>query len=727
MFPVDTAVKVCGSVSLKDSEYKVVHFTELETFFVEICNRPRKLYKAFNNDVSSDFENKAIYRIKYSLPSQLYLTDSELKEQWVQERDKYKELFSPIIKNIYDFIEGNSAGLAVFKEVAENSGLGKTTIYSKIYKYLMYGQNSNAFLPGHFLKGGAGSFKKTTSETKIRGRPKERKKRHGTVNVGDKEKKWIIDAYKKYYKKQSANGEKCNTLKQVCHALWHDHYLLDPQAQTEDKKYQQNRISEANFYYWIHKLIPDLEIVRRDVGKLAFAKDFNYLHGKSSDLVIAPGQIYFIDATPTDVYLSSEFELIKKVSPGKLTLYITVDAFSGMIVGYHISFGAPNYAKAQETLFCSFIKKSYYGELIGIDINDDDFPCHHVCAGTCADKAELISEKKDDVNYRFFISSADSCPPYRGDSKGPVESTLKLFNHELFQRLPGAVVKRVLDRGDQDPSEEATISYYDAHKLTLDLIYFINSRLVDRQYFTKEMSKVGVKPTPIDIWKWGLENCHGFAIDSEEFDKKLLYTSLSERVQASINDEGIHVLGTDNRLCYLPAHQDLQKLARVYKKSAKGTNLSKHYTAHRILGVTDFLYLIPKNVNPKDGSKIIECKLSTRSERFYNMTIDEAYLLIEKEKDQDDEYKERHHNKREALIENRRATVKAAFEVREAGKKAAKNRKKDKRSHQDIERELLNREKARQAQKVLNGIIGDGRKADDQEEIDGNYSAPSKG
>lgn len=27
MFPVDTAVKVCGSASLKDSEYKVVHFT----------------------------------------------------------------------------------------------------------------------------------------------------------------------------------------------------------------------------------------------------------------------------------------------------------------------------------------------------------------------------------------------------------------------------------------------------------------------------------------------------------------------------------------------------------------------------------------------------------------------------------------------------------------------------------------------------------------------------
>ncbi|MCW7555101.1 hypothetical protein NX722_21240 [Endozoicomonas gorgoniicola] len=123
-----------------------------------------------------------------------------------------------------------------------------------------------------------------------------------------------------------------------------------------------------------------------------------------------------------------------------------------------------------------------------------------------------------------------------------------------------------------------------------------------------------------------------------------------------LHDEGIHVLGTDNRLCYLPDHDDLQKLARIYKKSARGTNLSKQYSAHRILGVTDFLYLIPKNIDPTDGSEIIQCKLSTRSERFHNLTIDEALLLIEKEKDQDDDIKEKHHNLRASLIEKKRGS-----------------------------------------------------------------------
>ena len=453
---------------------------------------------------------------------------------------------------------------------------------------------------------------------------------------------------------------------------------------------------------WIHKLIPDLEIIKRDVGKLAFEKDFSPLHGKSTDLVIAPGQIYFVDATPTDVYLASDFELIKNVSPGKLTLYIEVDVFSGLIVGYHLSYGSACFAKAQETQFCSFIRKSFLGRLIGIDISDEEWPSHHVCACTCADKAELISAKKDDINFIFNIASADSCPPYRGDSKGLVESIIKLFNHELFQRLPGAVTKRVIDRGDKEPSEEATITYSDAHKLVIDLINFLNNRLIDRQYFTQAMSKAGVEPTPIALWKWGLENCHGFAIDSDEYDQRLLYTSLSERVEASLNDEGIHVLGTDNRLCYLPDHDDLQKLARIYKKSARGTNLSKQYSAHRILGVTDFLYLIPKNIDPTDGSEMIQCKLSSRSERFYNMTIDEALLLIKKEKDQDDEIKEKHHNLRASLIEKKRNTVKAAIKTRATGKKAARNRKKDKRSHQEIEDALISRDKARQTQKVLN-------------------------
>ena len=118
--------------------------------------------------------------------------------------------------------------------------------------------------------------------------------------------------------------------------------------------------------------------------------------------------------------------------------------------------------------------------------------------------------------------------------------------------------------------------------------------------------------------------------------------------------------------------------------------------------LNSYLYLIPKNIDPTDGSEIIQCKLSTRSERFHNLTIDEALLLIEKEKDQDDDIKEKHHNLRASLIEKKRNTVKAALETRATGKEAAKNRKKDKRSHQEIEDALIARKKARQAQKVLN-------------------------
>ncbi|MCW7555104.1 hypothetical protein NX722_21255 [Endozoicomonas gorgoniicola] len=188
MIPVDTAIKACGSLCLPDSQYRVVHTTIIETYFVEISNRPRKLYKASNEELRKDLENKAIYSIKSSLPKQLYLLDEDLKASWIEERDKYKKILFPILKNLSDFIEGNSAGLVAFQEVLENSSLNKATLYSKIYKFLMYSKHGNAFLPSHFLKGGVGEFKKTSPETKIRGRPKERKKRHGTVNVGDREK-----------------------------------------------------------------------------------------------------------------------------------------------------------------------------------------------------------------------------------------------------------------------------------------------------------------------------------------------------------------------------------------------------------------------------------------------------------------------------------------------------------------------------------------------------------
>ena len=206
MIPVDSSIKACGSLCLPDSQYKVVHTTNIETYFVEISNRPRKLYKASNEELKKDLENKAIYSIKSSLPKQLYLSDDDFKASWIKERDKYKKIFLPILQNLSDFIEGNSAGLAAFQEVLESSGLNKATLYSKIYKFLMYSKHGNSFLPGHFLKGGVGEFKKTGPTEKIRGRPKKRKNRHGTVNIGDREKQWIIDSYHKYYKKQSANG-----------------------------------------------------------------------------------------------------------------------------------------------------------------------------------------------------------------------------------------------------------------------------------------------------------------------------------------------------------------------------------------------------------------------------------------------------------------------------------------------------------------------------------------
>ena len=487
----------------------------------------------------------------------------------------------PILNELDDVISGTEVGKKIVKECINNSGIDKTRIYNYVYRYLMFDRVDTALLPAIGMQGGRGVEKKVLNSEKNRGKPRERFEDIETINIEETEKNRIIKTYKRYYKKlHKETGEVCNDLTSLLNALWFDYYR---KTDSEGNKILvKKRISIDQFRYWLPRLTDGVDRLSRNIGKRNFAKDHKESYGTFSDITNGPAHIYAIDGNTGDCYLSSQYEHSKRHSTGKTLQYNVVDAFSGMLVSTTFDFRSECLARALEALLAAFMKKSDLGKLWGIDIDDKLWPCHRISHTNLADRSSLLSERKNVLHARFSVISSDFCPAYRPDQKSLVESTNKLFNTALFHRLPGAVIK-ALKRGSKNPAELACIDMPDIYKLAYEVQYDINRRLLDRKYLTQEMSKDGVRPTPIDIWNWGVQNCNLYGMDSSEYDKKLMVLSLSEQVEPRINNQGIFLANTKNKIFYSPNHPKLQKLVRLYNRGGSTTDICQYYTGIEFL------------------------------------------------------------------------------------------------------------------------------------------------
>ncbi|BAP77494.1 Mu transposase C-terminal domain-containing protein [Stutzerimonas kunmingensis] len=413
----------------------------------------------------------------------------------------------------------------------------KKTIYRLLYRYWMNGQVRNALLPDRFNSGGPGKPKQYRV-----GKKPGRKAHFQGVEV-DTQSKVLTEADKNCIKvgfSLFATG-KVGTIADAYIKMLRRFYTSKtlPGDCMEPPLLPANELPTARqFAYWGHKAYDDITVLRGRGGERNWKKDHRPLTGTVRDGLRGPCHLFEIDATVADIYLVSRYNRDWVI--GRPVVYVVIDTFSGMITGVYVGLEGPSWNGARQALFNAFTSKKDFCADNGVDITEDDWPCHHLPHEIFADRGEMLGQAAEGLASGLRINLGIA-PPYRPDWKAIVESSFKVLNVTTqIHWIPGAVRKRNKERGERDYRLDATLNLAEFTKIIVQGILHYNKHNRQPDRLTKEMIADQVEPTPIGIWSWALRNDR---IDENSQADELIYLHLLPRDRGSIQKGGIKFKG----------------------------------------------------------------------------------------------------------------------------------------------------------------------------------------
>lgn len=502
---------------------------------------------------------------------------------------------------------------------AKAIGLPRKTLYRLLYRYWLFGCTKNALLPNYIRSGGAGK-PKTFTKGKINGRPP---KYLGLVTET----------------KAKILTEEDKTAIKIGYALYKDNAvqcITDAYIRTLNKFYRAEQsvpgysdddvnLKPAHelpkltqFQYWGKKAFDLITVLRSRKGERKWEKDHRALVGRANQGLFGPCHRFEIDATIADVYLVSRFS--RNWIIGRPVVYVVVDVFSRMIVGIYVGLEGPSWSGARQALWNAFSDKVEYCHYFDIQINPEDWPCHHLPQEICADRGEMLGVAAENLATGLGIDLAIA-PPYRPDWKAIVESRFRVLNRlTQIQWAPGGVAQRIKERGERDYRLDATLDLHEFTKIMVASVLHYNQHSRQPDWLNKDMIAKGIDSTPNSIWNWGIE--HGFGEPNVQ-SAELVYLHLLPKAKASVQAGGIHFSGmfyTSNsdseRMNFARARAKGRESIDVWHDSTKPEHIwirnedksftqyhlrasEIRYRGHRLEEIVDMLEII-KQSSPAD-------------------------------------------------------------------------------------------------------------------------------
>ncbi|WP_041023118.1 Mu transposase C-terminal domain-containing protein, partial [Pseudomonas sp. SHC52] len=301
-------------------------------------------------------------------------------------------------------------------------------------------------------------------------------------------------------------------------------------------------------------------------GAIRYNKDHRPLVGSASMGLFGAGHRYEIDSTIADVYLVHRVNRLWLI--GRPVLYVVVDTFTRMIVGIHIGLEGPSWNGARHAIYNACTPKVDFCKRYGIDIDELDWPCSHLPVELVADRAELLSEAGEAMT-KVVGTTVKILPPFRPDWKSIIESRFRLINEKLdLKFVPGGVDARKMERGDRDYQLDAILDIDEFTEMVIVGVLAHNKSLRVPHLLNREMIAAGVEPTPIELWKWSMENSmlNAKAVSPAELKIALLPSRECRISRGGINFQGVqYTCQTAVREEWLERSHNFQtKYVRVY-------------------------------------------------------------------------------------------------------------------------------------------------------------------
>ncbi len=414
------------------------------------------------------------------------------------------------------------------RRIEAESGEKATNLYKRLQKYWQYGKTPDAFLPNYSARGGKGKLRigRALPDT---GNPSEFGKRL-TLEDGE----FMDAAIKKYYLTKVESD-----LPSAYQRLLEDSYTVIEKKEdgTEVARLlpKGEMPSLGQFRYWYKKHYSVKEEVTKRKGETGFELTARARTGKNDFGMLGPGSQYQVDATVADVYLVSQFNRANII--GRPVVYFCMDAVSRIVTGMYIGLEGPSWLGMTMALYNATTDKVDYCHQFGIEIVEEQWPCHHVPAVLLGDRGELESHDADRLVSMLGIQ-VDNAPPYRGDLKPIIESHFKTINTKVKPLLPGFVLPDDRQRGGKDYRLDAKLDIRQFTRIIIKCVLYYNTQHYLKTFEKNEqMLKSGVEAIPVKLWDWGIRNSSGAL---RTFSKETIRLALMPKESGSVTDKGIY-------------------------------------------------------------------------------------------------------------------------------------------------------------------------------------------
>lgn len=467
-----------------------------------------------------------------------------ISESSMQILEKRWNVIKDIVVCEPDIYLGKKRGSLINKVIIEH-GCTKKAVYEYLRLYWENGKMKYALLPKVYNRGGRGKAK--SSGDKKRGRPRKYTiitqvtendaNLNGSIiqsgiNVTDEIKQKIQKGFKRFFANQNKITYE-QAYQKTLETYFVRGYYTNENGDVMPIIDIDNSPSITQFKYWGNKLftLKELNILREGERKNELQK--RAVLGETTSESFGPGRRFQIDATIADIYLVSR--LNSNYIIGRPVVYMVIDVFSRMIVGFYVGVEGPSWMGAMMALYNTTRNKVELCKEFGIDIKEGDWECSYLPDSLTVDRGEMESTKPLNLVQNLGVR-IDILPPYRADWKGIVEQNFRRINNKTLHWLEGTVKSEFGIRGEKDYRLGASLNLEEFTKIIIYSILYFNNRYMDYYDRDEQMIRDNVNPTPKNLWKWGIQNRSGLL---KSYPEDMIKFNLMPSTPCSISYRGL--------------------------------------------------------------------------------------------------------------------------------------------------------------------------------------------
>ncbi len=312
-------------------------------------------------------------------------------------------------------------------------------------------------------------------------------------------------------------------------------WVLDPKRSLSSKQFSRlvNKVFSSEEYREITEGRHEYDNNRRD--KTQSARDGYH----------ASGLLCEIDSTPLPIYLANPLNPDKRETVGKVHLCLVGCVSTHTIVGFSLTYSAPNWETVQEALLNCMTNKVDFAKEYGMDIDESDWPTQHLPLSIRVDNGpenptEIIRKV---IESDIGIRESSWCPPGKPALKGTIENLIARVQ-DFLSNVKGTVDKD-RDGSHQHASQQAVMQKDDIIRLVIFAITIHNSTSLRTKLLTGEMAGEDVDPTPSSMWRFIVNHpLYGRAKVSQRDLPRFVWKMLKKlKVSVTPNKVNWHGLG----------------------------------------------------------------------------------------------------------------------------------------------------------------------------------------